>query len=107
MSHKTAFPGELPQELSTDDVYDLLADQHRRQVLLALHRRNGPRQLPSLATDVAGVSEPTRTVERLYLRLYHVHVPKLEDRGVVTYDDESDLVELTERGKSLAAALDR
>lgn len=107
MSRLTTSPDELPQDLSIDEAYDLLADQHRRQVLLSLHRRDGPRQLPSLATDIAGVSEPTRTAERLYLRLYHAHLPKLEDHDLVTYDDESDLVQLTESGASLAATLDQ
>lgn len=90
-----------------DDVYDLLSDQQRRHTLLALLHKETPQRLPSLALYLDGVSEPTRGAERLYARLYHTHVPKLESFGLVEYHDDAELLELTENGKLLASAIDQ
>jgi DNA-binding transcriptional ArsR family regulator len=85
-----------PESLSR--ALSLLANARRRQVLsyLACHRSLS---LPTLADEVAeGEADvPLREldgerVRDVYLSLYHTHVPKLEDAGVVTYDQERDWV---------------
>ncbi|MXV61118.1 hypothetical protein GS429_03395 [Natronorubrum sp. JWXQ-INN-674] len=38
-----------------------------------------------------------KTVQRVYLSLYHTHVPMLEEADFVRYDQEADIVTLSER----------
>ncbi|MFB6185096.1 MAG: ArsR family transcriptional regulator [Haloarculaceae archaeon] len=82
-----------------DSVYRVLTDRRRRRAVVALDEH-----------------EPSATVDELcrWLRdgegddggadvgveLHHVHLPKLVDAGVVTYD--GDRVTLTEHGKRVA-----
>lgn len=78
--------------------------QHRRRSLLleCLLEFNEPVSLPDLADEVA-VREyenelteiPAEEVKDIYLSLYHSHIPKLAEAGLVEYDQESDLVAST------------
>ncbi|AUV81082.1 hypothetical protein C2R22_04925 [Salinigranum rubrum] len=85
-----------PESLSR--AFSALANTRRRQAIRYL----GHHRSLSLATLADGVAEresdvPLRevdegTVREVYLSLYHTHVPKLEDAGIVAYDQESDWI---------------
>jgi len=68
--------------------------------------------LPDLADEVAvwaadrSIDEiPAEEVKEVYMSLYHSHVPKLEEADLVTYDQEGDLVSITERGLEVGSSL--
>lgn len=104
-------------DLSLDVVYDLLANQRRRNVLRCLKDHTQAIAMVDLAEGVAfreneeTLSEiPKETVQTIATSLYHTHLPKLADAGVVEYEQDRDLVrvsepaDLVERGLSLGAA---
>ncbi len=79
-------------------VFSALANPRRRRALHYLERHR-ELSLATLADEVAECEAgvPLRevdeeTVKAVYLSLYHTHVPKLEDAGVVAYDQERDWV---------------
>lgn len=84
---------------SLDDEVDLLANQRRRYVLACLADTTQPLVLTSLAEDVAIYeNESPRTeisneeVRTIRTSLYHSHIPKLVDAGVVKYNQERGLI---------------
>ena len=94
-------------DVSLDALCDLFADYRRRTAYLTLVVHDDL-TLPDLADEVA-VAERERALPEIdpddvlevYLSLYHTHVPKLADAGLVDYDQEGDYVALTDAGRSL------
>ncbi|WP_247000869.1 DUF7344 domain-containing protein [Halosolutus gelatinilyticus] len=92
-----------PDEQSLDAVCDLLANQRRQYVLACLIDHTQAIALTNLAENVA-VREnerprteiPKETVRTISTSLYHAHIPKLVDAGVVEYDQDRDLVRISE-----------
>jgi DNA-binding transcriptional ArsR family regulator len=89
--------------LSQDVLFEMLHSPRRRQVLAYLSDRDGPVDLDDVILQVAAwendtsvdaVSESER--KRIYVSLYQTHMPKLDDAGLVEYDDEEGTVELTD-----------
>lgn len=89
---------------STDVILDLLGSQRRRDVLACLTDADDPIALADLAADV-GVRESERAlseipdgeIQTISTSLYHTHLPKLADAGVIEYDD-GDLIRVAEPG---------
>lgn len=86
--------------LDQSTLHDLLSSERRRHVLgcLAEHEQLA---LPDLADEVAAREHdeplpqvPEDAVLTTYLSLYHTHVPKLADAGVLSYDQDTDVVAL-------------
>jgi len=65
-----------------DDHFDALSDGQRREVLLAILDQN-PRDDRSVTTAVRTDEGRTYTTE-----LHHIHLPKLEDYGLIDWDRE-------------------
>ncbi|WP_128905546.1 DUF7344 domain-containing protein [Halorubrum amylolyticum] len=100
------------EELTKDEVFEVLSSSRRRQILYHLHRRGGRADLRSLARDTAadetnGTDEPVDSdvVKRFYISLYQTHVPKLEQVGLVRYDADEKTVTLTDRVEDVARVL--
>ncbi|WP_459195119.1 DUF7344 domain-containing protein [Halosimplex sp. J119] len=82
--------------------YDALSSPRRRAVVRVLDDTDGSLPLRELAVEVAreeaqsedDTDEDDR-IERIQTTLYHVHVPKLADAGIVRYREESERVTLT------------
>lgn len=99
-------------ELSPDDVFDVLRNARRRYVLRALQQVDSI-QLGTLAERIAAREHQT-TVDRVssserksvYTSLYQTHLPKLADQGVIDYDRDRGVIELTEAATQLEAFLD-
>lgn len=94
--------------ISLDTVFDLLADRRRRRVLDAL-REHGTLTLADVADEVARhendaplTDVPDDDVLRIYLSLYHSHIPKLAAQDVVAYDQDRDMVALAENADAVA-----
>ena len=84
------------EQLSRDEVYDILSNARRRFVIYFLRDRREPVELSELSDRVAAwendvpVEELTdQQVKRVYVSLYQTHIPKLEDTGIVEYDSDS------------------
>lgn len=83
---------------------DLYRDRYRRVVLAVLGDEQRPLTLNDLtktvikhACDGSVTDVSDGTAERVRVSLYHVHLPKLAEAGLVEYDPEQKLVEPTER----------
>lgn len=90
-----------------------IAAHERRRLALGRLAEHARLTLPDLAdelaaaehgTDVADV--PAETVTRTYFDLYHRHVPRLADAELVRYDQDRDLVSITDRGQEFAGWLE-
>lgn len=88
---------------SLDAVFRALADHRRRCICHYLARSDGPMAVTELAELVAAsMSEKTRAVltsaeiEKTRAELHQMHLPKLEEVGIVDYDDEEGTVSLAE-----------
>lgn len=98
-------------EVDTDTLHAILADRRRRYVLARLQEAVSPMHLGDLAEEMAAwerelddVEEPGDP-ETIHQSLYHVHVAKMADAGLVDYDGMCDKVTLADRGHALAAHL--
>jgi hypothetical protein len=92
------------ETLTQDLVFDILSSPRRRYVLYYLRKTNQPVALNDLAEQVAAwenespvdaLSDQQR--KRVYVSLYQTHIPKLDSVGVIEYDQQSGMVELTSR----------
>ena len=89
--------------LSSDVVYSLLADKRRRYTLHYLKQRREPVAVRDVAEQVAAwenekdIDEITsQERKRVYIALYQSHLPTLKKEGVVEYDADRGVVNLSE-----------
>ncbi|SMO45415.1 DUF7344 domain-containing protein [Halorubrum cibi] len=83
-------------ELSQDEIFDVLSNRRRRFVIHALKRTEEPLDVSELSTHVTawevGVEPEEVTYEdrrNVYSTLQRTHLPKLEEKDIVTVDDEN------------------
>ena len=91
-----------PTTLSAEDVYEVLSNRRRRYAIHYLKQSDGPVDVSTLAEQVAAWENEKPVAEldsqerkRVYISLYQSHLPTLEERGLVAYDDDRGIVELT------------
>lgn len=92
---------------ATTELLEILAHRRRRYALQCLRDYDTPLLLADLADEVA-VREydapltaiDAENVNRIYVSLYHTHVPKLVDYGYVQFDQERDSVSLADDRES-------
>ncbi|MFW6317032.1 MAG: DUF7344 domain-containing protein [Halorubrum sp.] len=98
------------EEITKDEVFEVLSSSRRRLILYHLHRRGGRAVLRDLASDTAKAESEDDVdddvVKRFYISLYQTHVPKLEEVGLVRYDSDSKTVSLTDRIEEVEAILE-
>lgn len=92
-------------DVETDVLFDVLSDSRRRFVIACLRKYATPMALGDIADELAiwehdaEITEiPAAEVTSIYASLYHMHIPKLADAGIVEYSQERDAVTLTESG---------
>jgi hypothetical protein len=111
----TNSPNERIANLTESERYCLLSVERRRLVLGALEGQTTPVDLADLASKIAereaGLdTADTETVEHVKLTLHHIHLPKMDDFGVLTYDRDNRRVmarkKLAERDVMSLVALD-
>lgn len=99
--------GESPlEDVSTDSLLEVLASDLRRHSLRSVAEASRPLTLDDLAFEVtkrdSAVSvEDADAIDTARLRLHHVHLPKLEEHGLVRYDQEGSHVHATDRTASV------
>jgi len=79
-----------------DEILASLADERRRILLAALYRTDGPMERAELATEITekirDTAETAITVRGVLQQIHHIHLPKLADAGLVTYDVDGKAV---------------
>ncbi|WP_192918569.1 DUF7344 domain-containing protein [Salinigranum salinum] len=96
-----------------DEIFHLLQNQRRRQVLRRLRDVEDRVAMGDLAEQVAAWEHDT-TVEaltsserqRVYIALYQRHLPKLDDMDVIDYNQSRGVVEPRPRAASVTSYLD-
>lgn len=90
-------------EMSPDLVFEILSNTRRRMVLYYLRWYGGSVSVQELVGEVAAlqndvaVEDLTRQQrKRVYVSLYQTHLPKLEEAGLIEYDDDEGIVRLTD-----------
>lgn len=103
----TAFPAgptlvSNMNDLSKDELFRILSSSRRRYIIYFLHEAEGEVSLGDLATRIAAKENdrPPEDVtdserQRVYISLYQTHLPKLEESGIVEYDEDERLVSMT------------
>ncbi|WP_136718164.1 DUF7344 domain-containing protein [Halorientalis salina] len=94
--------------VSTDEAFELLSNQRRRYTLHHLKHNGEAVELGELSEHVASWENGTavRNVDaaqrkRVYTSLQSHHLPKMDEQGVVEYDERAGVVELTEEAGEL------
>lgn len=97
-----------PVALTKNEIFTILKNPRRRETLKYLERNDGEADLSDTAEvlaaaendiDVKALSSKQR--KRLYISLYQVHLPKMDDLGVLEFDKHRGTIELTEAGEIL------
>ena len=101
-----------PEILDLDHVYDALGHPRRRYLCYTLHE-DTEWSLTDLATkivawenDVPEYAVTDLERERVYISLYHAHVPKLVDEGVITFDELTETIIAAENATQVLTALE-
>jgi len=100
------------EPLSEDLIFDVLKNRRRRYTLHYLKQQGRPVELSDLAEQVAAW-ENDKTVSALtanerksvYTSLYQTHLPKLADAGIVDYNRNRGVVELSSNAAQLESYL--
>jgi hypothetical protein len=101
-----------PGILEIEPVYQALGHSRRRYLCYTL-LEDTEWSLTDLATKIAAWEHdvPEHAVtdaqrEGVYVSLYHAHVPKLVDEGVITFDEMTETITTAEHAEQVMAALE-
>ncbi|MDS0220965.1 hypothetical protein NDI54_06350 [Haloarcula sp. S1AR25-5A] len=106
---------ESDDELTRDDLFHVLQCRRRRLVLKYLHEYPGdePADMSDIAEHIAALEHDTtvdslrsKQRQRVYIALYQSHLPKMDDAGVINYNQDRGLVEATALADSFDGYLD-
>ncbi|QSG10748.1 putative trancriptional regulator, ArsR family [Halapricum desulfuricans] len=105
--------GSPEAELSRDDAFEILSNRRRRFALHHLQHNGERAELGELSEHVAawendsGVQEISASErKRVYTSLQQFHLPKMDDKGVVEFDDREGVVELTAAAEQMDVYLE-
>jgi len=104
---------ESDGDLSDEEIFDVLQNERRRNVLQYLRRHGGPVSLGDLADHVAAAEYdcPTADVtsaqrKRVYTTLQQSHLPQMDDVGIIAYDSDEGVITTTDRTEELTIYLE-
>lgn len=86
------------RQTTRNELLELLSDDRRRLTLSLLVDQQTPLETGTIAETIAAVDADSGNppaddaVEQVAIALSHVHLPKLEAAGLLTYDRENALV---------------
>jgi hypothetical protein len=93
--------GETDQSVTYDECFDLLSNHRRRYTLHYLKQNGEAVTLSDLSETVAAWENGIPVEElsyderkRVYTSLQQVHLPRMDDAGVVSFDDREGVVEV-------------
>lgn len=98
--------GHTPE--STDEVFFLLGEQRRRDLLGILISSTSPVRVEDLAAQLSAVggAPDDHRLEGITTQLCHVDLPKLDDAGLVCYDSEHRVVAFESLAADTRAVID-
>jgi hypothetical protein len=76
---------------SLDAMLDMLSDSHRRRILLAVSDHN-PRDEDEFVTDSFIPSDAESESLQHIRKLRHIHLPKLDDRGYIEWNQDTETI---------------
>ncbi|WP_435156777.1 ArsR/SmtB family transcription factor [Haladaptatus sp. DFWS20] len=80
-------------QLSVETGFELLANPHRRVILLHLSGGDGSSAtLADLAAELHAQLDDVESTEQAQIGLVHHHLPKLADFGLIEYDRQREHV---------------
>lgn len=101
-----------PEQLSLDEVFELLKNSRRRHTLRHL-RENDRIELGELAEHVAAIENDTSPQgvtsdqrKRAYVGLYQCHLPKMDEMGAIDFDRDRGVIERGPNADQLERFLD-
>ncbi|EMA29968.1 DUF7344 domain-containing protein [Haloarcula japonica] len=103
---------EIPDSLPLDDRLSLLSSHYRRYFLYGLSQYTTPVSLAVLTDTVTEFEHGTPAEQyrderlKIYTALYHNHLPRLVDAGVVEYNQSEDMVDIGPNASALAPLLE-
>lgn len=90
---------------SIDELLGILADERRRALVSVLATRDDPgpvdieelsRAVVALETNTDATDVAEDDLRRVRLTLHHVHLPKMADYGLISYDQDRKAVALAD-----------
>lgn len=97
-------------EVTPSVAFRVLANEQRRFLLYLLVEHDGSAPADELVARLAGTDVDATADSglpgRVHRRMYHNHLPRLAEHGVVEYDRDADTVSLTEVGEALEPYLE-
>jgi DNA-binding transcriptional ArsR family regulator len=103
-----------PEAPSLDLIFGILKNGRRRRVLKYLREIEGEVTLSDLAEHIAAIENDTTPKQltsserkRVYVGLYQCHLPKMDDAGVIEYNQARGLIRSTEQSEHFETYLDR
>ena len=104
---------EPHDELSKDEVFEVLSNARRREVIRYLVNQEGEATASEIAEHIAALEndKPVSQLssserKRVYVALYQNHLPKMDTVGVIDYNNNRGLVRLSEIAEQLKPFLD-
>lgn len=97
--------------LPETEIYHVLSNPRRREVLAILWDRNEPLTLREVSEQIAATEAGVRPAPRalresVYNALHQTHLPKLHALGLVQYDPHRKVIESTAEAGQLARYMD-
>lgn len=100
-------------DLSKDEIFDALSNHRRRYTLHYLRRHDGTAAIGGLSEAIAAWENDTSIEnitsnerKRVYTALQQFHLPKMDRKGIVEYDQREGIVELTGAAATVDVYLD-
>lgn len=91
------------ESISEDDIFEVLYNRRRRQVITYLQECGGTATASELAEHIAAEENGVNVAQlssserkRVYVSLYQNHLPVMDDANVIEYDPNRKRVELLE-----------
>lgn len=103
--------GDSRPELEAVDIHEVLSNERRRMVLSILHEEDGETTARDLSERIAeletGQNPPPRNIRQsAYVSLHQTHLPKLDELGIIAYDESSKRVALTDRARQVSVYME-
>jgi len=98
------------QRAAFDELFEALADAHRRYVISFLSERDGSVTVSDLTRNICNRQSDSfdgkpLDADHVYLALYHCHLRKLADANCIEFDSEEKTVSPGDRFPEFSATL--